>query len=172
VRVVEAAREEIAFAGAMKGEELRPAIAGEPRRRHRFRAVILSGVPRGLALVRTDGRAGRSRRISLPIWRGRTEEGFFDCATGRPFGTANDSPVAPLRMTNSNFAVDEQVHLAGEARERGHHGAAVVIFDDKLRNENRVGEIRERVVEALRRVHAAERVEVGFSVFADVQGNR
>jgi len=70
------------------------------------------------------------------------------------------------------FAIHQQIHLAGEASERGHHGAAVVIFDDELRNENRVGEIGERIVKALRRVHATQSVEIGGRVFADEQGQQ
>ncbi len=65
--------------------------------------------------------------------------------------------------------IGEQVHLARQAGERSHHGAAR-IFDDEFRNEIRVGEVRKRVVEALARVHAAQRVEVGFGVGANVHG--
>jgi hypothetical protein len=101
VRVVEAAREQVAFAGGVQREELRQAFARIP-----FSALA---------------------------------------------------------------AVHEQIHFAGEARERGHRDAAGVVFDDEFRNENRVGEIWERVIEALACVHAAERVEVGGSVFADEQ---
>lgn len=63
--------------------------------------------------------------------------------------------------------IGEQVHFAGNARERRHHRAAGVVFDDELRDENRIREIRERVVEALARVHRAKSVEIGFSVSAD-----
>jgi len=65
------------------------------------------------------------------------------------------------------FGIGEQVHFAGNARERRHHRAAGVVFDDELRDENRICEIRERVVEALARVHAAQSVKIGFGVGAD-----
>lgn len=64
-------------------------------------------------------------------------------------------------------AIDEQIHLARESRERRHGHAARVILHDQLRNEDRIGEVGERVTEALARVHAAQRVEIGFRVFAN-----
>ena len=96
MRVVEAAREEIAFAGAVQREQAREAVA------------------RGACV-----------------------------------------------------GIGEQIHLAGEARERSHHGAAGVIFQDELRDKDGVAQIREGVVEALSGVHAAKSGEIGFRVFAD-----
>ena len=112
MRVVEAAREEVAFAGAVQREKL---------------SVTLTRI--------------------------------------RFVGTAIPCP-APAGIV-SIVAIDQQIHLAREPRERGHHGAAVVVLDQELRNEDRVGEVREGVVEALACVHAAQRVEIGFGVFAD-----
>jgi len=140
VRVVEAAREEIEFAGAMKGEEPFVTMARNTRR----------GKPR--------------RRNS----GGKPPHSTWAFAI---LGSIRQALCGTL-CAGRVFAIHQQIHLAGEARERGHHGAAVVIFDDEFRNENRIGEIGERIVEALRRVHAAERVEVGGCVFADVQGWR
>ena len=45
--------------------------------------------------------------------------------------------------------------------------ASSVFFEDQLRHEQRAFEIRQRVAETLRRVHAAQRVEIGGRVFAD-----
>lgn len=68
------------------------------------------------------------------------------------------------------FAIHEQIHLARESRERGHRDAAVAILDDQLGYEDRVREIGERVLEALTRMHPAERVEIAVDVFADEHG--
>lgn len=65
------------------------------------------------------------------------------------------------------LAIHEQVHFAREARKRRHYGAAAVILDNQLRDENWIGEVRERVVESLAGVHAAQGVEIGVGVFAD-----
>lgn len=155
MRVVEAAREEIEFASAMQRQELRPAFARLVWARALFRVVIPS---EGLRLARRGicfffaGRKTNSRSLG-PIRKIRgwpRDDNIGECGGGA-------------------FPVNEQVHLAGKPRERRHYGAAVVIFDDELRNENRIGQVRERVVEALGRVHAAQRVEIGFGVFADEQ---
>ena len=62
--------------------------------------------------------------------------------------------------------IGEQIHLARKPRKRRHHGLARVILNDQLRDENRVGQVRKCVVEALPRVHAPQRVKIGFVVFA------
>jgi hypothetical protein len=98
VGVVEAAGEEIAFAGGVQGEKLAPALA---------------------------------------------------------------------RIPFSAFAIDQQIDLAREACERGYDGAVGIVFDDELRDEDRVGEIRKRIVEALGGVHGAEGGEIGFGVGAN-----
>ena len=69
----------------------------------------------------------------------------------------------------AGVGIGEQVHLAGDTRERCADGAAGVIVNDELRDEDRIGEIGERVVEALARVDATERVEVIGGVGANVQ---
>jgi hypothetical protein len=38
-------------------------------------------------------------------------------------------------------AIDSQIHLASEARERSHRDAAARVLEDEFRNEDRVGEI-------------------------------
>jgi len=140
VRVVEAAGEEIAFAGAMQSEEASVTLARKTRR----------GKPR--------------RRNS----GGKPPHSTWAFAI---LGSIRQALCGTL-CAGRVFAIHQQIHLAGEASERGHHGAAVVIFDDELRNENWVGEIGERVVEALRRVHATQSVEIGGRVFADEQWGR
>ena len=54
------------------------------------------------------------------------------------------------------FGIGEQVHLAGETCERGHHRTPAFVFHDELRNEDGIGQVRERIVEALLRVHAVQ----------------
>ena len=65
------------------------------------------------------------------------------------------------------LGIGEQVHFAGEPRERGHHGAAPFVFHHELRNEDGIGYVRERIVEGLLRVHAAQGVQIGFFVLAN-----
>lgn len=62
--------------------------------------------------------------------------------------------------------IGEQIHFAGKACERRHYSVAGIV-DDDLRNEDRIVEIRKRIVEALRRVHAAKGIKVGFGVGAN-----
>ena len=62
--------------------------------------------------------------------------------------------------------IGQHVHLAGELRERRHHRAARVVLHHELRDEDRVGDTRKRVAKALPRMHAAQRVKIGFVVFA------
>ena len=73
----------------------------------------------------------------------------------------------PCPCAAVNLAVHEQIHLARKSRERRHHGAAGVILDDELRDKDRISKIGKRIIEALPRVHAAQRIEIGFRVFAD-----
>ena len=68
----------------------------------------------------------------------------------------------------AGVGVGDEVHLAGDARERCADGAAGGIVNDELRDENRIAEIGERVIEALARVDAAEGVEIGLGVGANV----
>lgn len=65
--------------------------------------------------------------------------------------------------------IDEQIHFAREPCERCHREAAAVIFENQLRNENRVLDIREGVVESLSRVDAPQFIEIRFFVFANKQ---
>lgn len=67
----------------------------------------------------------------------------------------------------SRGRIGEHVHFAGKPRERRHHCAAHIVFHNELRNENRIGDVRERVVETLQRVKSAEPVEISFRVGAD-----
>ncbi len=71
----------------------------------------------------------------------------------------------PRRLVSA-FAIHQQIHLASEPRERCHHRASAAILDDELRDEERIGEVRERVSETLRGMHSAQGVEIGFCVFA------
>ena len=77
----------------------------------------------------------------------------------------DEARVAFARQAGAG--VGEKIHFTGKTRERGHYRAARVVFDDELRDENRIGEIGKRVVEALPRVELAENVEVGGGVGAD-----
>ena len=72
----------------------------------------------------------------------------------------------------AGVGIGEQLHFAGDTRERRADGLRAVIFHDQLRDENWIGEIGERVVEALARVDAAERVEIGGGVGADAHAVR
>ena len=73
----------------------------------------------------------------------------------------------PRPFRSAFVTIYEEIHFARQSRERRHHRATVVVFDDEFRNKDRVREIRERVVEALARMHAAQRVEISGRVFAD-----
>jgi hypothetical protein len=68
----------------------------------------------------------------------------------------------------AGVGIGEQVHLAGDTRERCADGAAGVIVNDELRDEDRIGEIGEGAIEALARVDATERVEIGGGICANV----
>lgn len=63
---------------------------------------------------------------------------------------------------------DQQIHFASQPRQRRHHRAPRAVFHHQLRNKQRVRKIGERVLESLLRVHASQRVEIGFSVGSNV----
>jgi hypothetical protein len=67
----------------------------------------------------------------------------------------------------SGIRVREHIDFAREPCECSHHGAAIVIFHNQLGDENRVRNVRERVVESLACVHAPQRVQIGIGVGAD-----
>ena len=68
----------------------------------------------------------------------------------------------------AGVGIGEQVHLAGDTRDRCADRATGRVLDDELRDENWIREIGERVVEALAPVDAVERVEIGGGIGANV----
>lgn len=120
MRVFQAAREQILFAGAMKRQQVR---------------VTLLSTGCFCALIPCPGAIGVALAVTLAI------------------------------------SINQQIHLAGKTRERCHHRAAAVFYN-QLRDENRIAEIRKRIVEALARVYAAQRIEIGLGVFANEHGAR
>ena len=59
--------------------------------------------------------------------------------------------------------IHQQIHLARQARQGRHQNFAGVIFQDQFRDEDRIAQIRKRVVESLARVGAAKRFKVSAS---------
>ncbi len=50
---------------------------------------------------------------------------------------------------------------------RPYKGGRRILREDQLGNEERVAQIRQRVVKALRRMNGAQRMHIIFSIFAD-----
>ena len=61
-------------------------------------------------------------------------------------------PRLPLR------AINQQVHLTREARERRHCQTAVPVFNDELGDENGVVNLGKGIIKPLAGVHAAQHV--------------
>ena len=67
----------------------------------------------------------------------------------------------------AGFGVNEHVDLASQACERSHYWLAAIVFQDQFGDENRVRDIRKRVVVSLACVHAAQRIKISLGVSTD-----
>jgi hypothetical protein len=141
----------------------RPGIVADPA--EGFEAAAESpGDGRREPGVRVFEAAREQILLGGAMQREQASVAFARLLFGRIFLRRLPFPVAVLRARSR---VHQQIQLAGEPRERSHGHRAGVVFDNKLRNEERVIEIRERVIEALARVDAAQRVQISRRVFTD-----
>src|SRR5690242_3224125 len=84
----------------------------------------------------------------------------------------------PSLVWRAGARIEEQVGLGGEAQQRGAEdravlrrarllGNAVALRQNQLRYEQRIAQIRKRVLETLRGVNRAQLCEIRLPIFAD-----